>query len=394
MASTRDVAVGVVGGGPAGLLLSYLLNLQGVETLVLEARSRAHVEQRVRAGVCEHPTVELLRGIGVGARMDAQGMMHHGFSLRFDGRDHRIPLTELTGKCTTVYGQQEVVKDLVHAHEEKGLPIEFEVADVALHDLDSERPRITYTDAGGVRRELRCLAVAGCDGAHGVSRATLAATRPRVYTHDYPYAWLAVLARTPPVHGELIYANHERGFVLHSIRSHEVTRLYLQIDPREEVTDWPDDRVWEECRLRLTAEGFGLREGPLLEKSIAPMRSVVVEPMQYGRLFLAGDAAHIVPPTGAKGMNLAVADVRRLAYALRRLVRHSDPRPVARYSESCLERVWQVQHFSALMTGLLHRDPAADDFARKLQLARLHNLTTSRAAATSLAEHYVGLPFD
>lgn len=389
-----DTQVGIIGAGPAGLLLSYLLHLQGVDAVVLETRSRSYVEQRVRAGVCEQPTVDLLREIGVGERLDAEGLPHHGFSLRFDGEDHRIALSELTGKCITVYGQQEIVKDLIDAHDKAGLPIEFEVSDVAVHDLDTERPRITYTDACGNRRELRCVAVGGCDGFHGVSRPSIPQAELRTLSHEYPFAWLGVLARTPPSHEELIYTRHDRGFALHSMRSEEITRLYLQVDPSENIENWSDDRIWSELQLRLeTKDGFALREGPVLEKSITPMRSFVTEPMQYGRLFLAGDAAHIVPPTGAKGMNLAVADVRHLAHALTRLLKDGDPGPAAAYSETCLRRVWRAEHFSWYMTSMLHRDPAADEFGHRLQLSQLRYTASSTAAATSLAENYVGLPF-
>ncbi|PRX44726.1 p-hydroxybenzoate 3-monooxygenase [Prauserella shujinwangii] len=391
-----DTQVGIIGAGPAGLLLSYLLHLEGIDAVVLETRSREYVEQRVRAGVCEQPTVELLREIGVGARLEEEGMPHHGLSLRFDGEDHRIALTELTGKSITVYGQQEIVKDLIAAHVGKGLPVEFEVSGVALHDLDTERPRVTYTDAGGNARELTCAAIAGCDGFHGVSRPSIPGDALRTYDHQYPYAWLGVLARTPPSHEELIYTRHERGFALHSMRSPEITRLYLQVDPGEPIENWPDDRIWTELRHRLetSSADFVLRDGPVLEKSITPMRSFVVEPMRYGRLFLAGDAAHIVPPTGAKGMNLAVADVRNLARALAPLVRRNDSGLAESYSDTCLRRVWRAEHFSWFMTSMLHRDPAGDEFAERLHLSQLRYVASSTAAATSLAENYVGLPFD
>lgn len=389
-----DTQVGIIGAGPAGLLLSYLLHLQGIDAVVLEARSREYVEKRVRAGVCEQPTVDLLRNIGVGARMEAEGMPHHGLSFRFEGEDHRIPLTELTGKCITVYGQQEIVKDLITAHVEKGLRIEFEVSDVALHDLDTERPRITYTDVDGNARALNCAVVAGCDGFHGVSRPAIPQGHLKVYDHEYPFAWLGVLAKTPPSHEELIYTRHERGFALHSMRSPEITRLYLQVPPDESIENWSDDRIWSELQQRLeTKEGFTVREGPILEKSITPMRSFVVEPMQYGRLFLAGDAAHIVPPTGAKGMNLAIADVRNLAWALKALLQDGDPEPAASYSERCLDRVWRAEHFSWYMTQMLHADPSNDAFQQRLQLSQLRYTVTSKAAAGSLAENYVGLPF-
>ncbi|RBM23125.1 4-hydroxybenzoate 3-monooxygenase [Prauserella sp. PE36] len=390
-----DTQVGIIGAGPAGLVLSYLLHLEGIDAVVLEARSREYVEKRVRAGVCEQPTVELLRELGVGDRMAAEGLPHHGLSLRFDGADHRIDLTALTGKAITVYGQQEIVKDLIAAHVGKGLPIEFEVSDVELHDLDTESPRVTYRDADGNARELNCAVIAGCDGFHGVSRPSIPAAELTGYDHQYPFAWLGVLARTPPSHEELIYTHHERGFALHSMRSPEITRLYLQVDPAERIENWSDDRIWAELEQRLeTNEGFSLREGPVLEKSITPMRSFVVEPMQYGRLFLAGDAAHIVPPTGAKGMNLAIADVRNLSRALKALLRDKDGELALSYSDRCLRRVWRAEHFSWYMTSMLHTDPNADAFQRRLQLSQLRYTASSTAAATSLAENYVGLPFE
>ncbi|MDQ0378623.1 4-hydroxybenzoate 3-monooxygenase [Amycolatopsis thermophila] len=387
--------VGIIGAGPAGLLLSYLLHAEGVDAVVLESRSREYVEKRVRAGVCEHPTVELLREIGVGTRMDAEGLPHEGFSLRFDGQDHRIALTELTGKSITVYGQQEIVKDLIAAHEAKGYPIHFEVSDVALHDLDTDSPRVTYRDADGVARTLECDVIAGCDGFHGVSRPAIPAGAITTFDREYPFAWLGVLARTPPSHEELIYTHHERGFALHSMRSPEITRLYLQVPTDEKIEDWSDDRIWSELEVRLTtsARDFVLREGPILDKGITTMRSFVTEPMQYGRLFLAGDAAHIVPPTGAKGMNLAVADVRVLSRALVELVQHKRSELAESYSDTCLRRVWRAEHFSWYMTTMLHVDPAADAFARRLQLSQLRYTASSRAAATSIAENYVGLPF-
>ncbi|GAA3801608.1 MULTISPECIES: 4-hydroxybenzoate 3-monooxygenase [Amycolatopsis] len=387
--------VGIIGAGPAGLLLSYLLHAEGVDAVVLETRSRAYVEKRVRAGVCEHPTVELLREIGVGTRLDAEGLPHHGFSLRFDGQDHRIALTELTGKSITVYGQQEIVKDLIAAHEAKGYPIRFEVSDVELHDVDTDNPRITYRDSDGAAQTLACDVIAGCDGFHGVSRPTIPADKVKTFDREYPFAWLGVLAQTPPSHEELIYTHHERGFALHSMRSPEITRLYLQVPSDEKIENWSDDRIWSELDVRLTtnAHDFVLREGPILDKGITPMRSFVTEPMQYGRLFLAGDAAHIVPPTGAKGMNLAVADVRVLSRALVELLQHKRSELAESYSDTCLRRVWRAEHFSWYMTSMLHVDPSADDFTRRLQLSQLRYTASSRAAATSVAENYVGLPF-
>jgi len=387
--------VGIVGAGPAGLLLAHLLYTEGIDAVVLEARSREYVENRVRAGVCEHTTVGLLRDLGLADRLDREGLPHGGFSLRFDRADHRIDLAGLTGKSITVYGQQEIVKDLIAARLATGRGIEFEAADVALHDLETETPRITWTDAGGTARELRCDVIAGCDGFHGVSRPSIPAGVLTAYDHTYPFAWLGVLARTAPSSEELIYARHERGFALHSMRSPELARLYLQVDPTERLDNWSDARIWDELATRFSVDGdFTLREGALVEKSITPMRSFVVEPMRYGRLFLAGDSAHIVPPTGAKGMNLAVADVRRLGPALVALLRKNDSRPLDCYSEQCLRRVWRAEHFSYFMTTMLHRAPNADPFTDRLQHSQLRYTVSSAAAATSLAENYVGLPFD
>ncbi|WP_409183679.1 4-hydroxybenzoate 3-monooxygenase [Amycolatopsis sp. VS8301801F10] len=385
--------VAVIGAGPAGLLLSYLLHQAGVEAVVLEARDREYVRQRVRAGVCEQPTVDLLTEIGLGGRLAAEGLPHEGFSLRFDGADHRIALTELTGKSITVYGQQEIVKDLVDAHEAADLPLHFEVSDVSLSSLDTSRPVVRYRDASGVEQTLECDAVAGCDGFHGVSRPSIPDGVLTTFEREYPFAWLGVLAQTPPSHEELIYTHHPRGFALHSMRSPDVTRLYLQVAPGEDLAAWSDDRIWTELSTRLAVEGeFTLQEGPILDKGITPMRSFVTEPMRHGRLFLAGDAAHIVPPTGAKGMNLAVADVVVLSRALVALLQ-GDSTLAESYSDTCLRRVWRAEHFSWFMTTMLHVDPDADAFARRLQLSQLRYTASSRAAATSLAENYVGLPF-
>ncbi|GAA1034848.1 MULTISPECIES: 4-hydroxybenzoate 3-monooxygenase [Amycolatopsis] len=385
--------VAVIGAGPAGLLLSYLLHQAGVEAVVLEARDREYVRQRVRAGVCEQPTVDLLTEIGLGGRLAAEGLPHEGFSLRFDGADHRIALTELTGKAITVYGQQEIVKDLVDAHEAADLPLHFEVSEVSLSSLDTSRPVVRYRDSSGAWQTLECDAVAGCDGFHGVSRPSIPDGVLTTFEREYPFAWLGVLAQTPPSHEELIYTHHPRGFALHSMRSPDVTRLYLQVDPAENLADWSDDRIWAELSTRLAVDGeFTLQEGPILDKGITPMRSFVTEPMRHGRLFLAGDAAHIVPPTGAKGMNLAVADVVALSRALVALLQ-GDSSLAESYSDTCLRRVWRAEHFSWFMTTMLHVDPGADAFAQRLQLSQLRYTASSRAAATSLAENYVGLPF-
>jgi p-hydroxybenzoate 3-monooxygenase len=383
--------VGIVGAGPAGLMLAHLLHLAGIESVVLENRSREYVEKRVRAGVLEHPTVELLRETGLADRLDAQGLPHHGFALRFDGVDHRVALTELTGREITVYGQQEVVKDLIAARLGAGLAIEFEVTDVSVHDLVSERPGITYRDAAGVLQVLECDIIAGCDGFHGICRPAVSDALT-LYERAYPFAWLGVLAQAAPSHEELIYTYHDRGFALHSMRSPEVTRLYLQVPPDEPIDRWSDDRIWEELGTRLAADGFTLTTGPIMEKSVTPMRSFVAEPMRHGRLFLAGDAAHIVPPTGAKGMNLAIADVRVLATAVAASYRGRGELLDA-YSDTCLRRVWRAEHFSWWMTSMLHRDPAGDPFDHRLQLSQLRYTASSTAALTSLAENYVGLPF-
>ena len=384
--------VGIVGAGPAGLLLGHLLHRSGIDAVVLEARSRDYVERRVRAGVLEQPTVELLRAAGVADRLDAEGLEHHGISLRFDGADHRIAFDELTGRSITVYGQQEVVKDLIAARVAAGAPLHFEVADVAVHDLDTTAPRITYRDRDGQRQELRCDVIAGCDGFHGITRDSVPARALRAYEHTYPLAWLGILAEAPPSHSELIYSYHERGFALHSMRSPRITRLYLQVAPDEDLAAWPDERIWAELHVRLGIDGFTLTEGPVLEKGITGMRSYVVEPMRYGRLFLAGDAAHIVPPTGAKGMNLAMVDVYRLAGALTEFYRDGRTDLLDAYSDTCLRRAWRAEHFSWWMTSMLHRFADADPFQHRLQLSQLRYTATSRAAATSLAENYVGLP--
>jgi p-hydroxybenzoate 3-monooxygenase len=380
--------VGIVGAGPAGLLLSHLLARSGVDSVVLEARSRAYVERRVRAGVLEHPTVELLREVGLAHRLDREGMRHEGISLRFDGGDHRIDFADLVGRGITVYGQQEVVKDLIAARLDDGGDIRFEVSDVTLDGL-ADSPVIGFTGADGRREELRCDVVAGCDGFHGVSRGAFV---PEVFDRQYPFAWLGILAKAAPTHHELVYANHSNGFALYSMRGPEITRLYLQVPPDTDAGAWSDAQIWDELDRRLAAEGFTLNEGPVIEKGVTGMRSFVAEPMRHGRLFLAGDAAHIVPPTGAKGMNLAIADVHVLAEALVPFLRHGDETGVDAYSDTCLRRVWRAEHFSWWMTSMLHVAPDDDPIARRLQLSQLRYTVTSRAAATSLAENYVGLP--
>jgi p-hydroxybenzoate 3-monooxygenase len=383
--------VAIVGAGPAGLTLAHLLHLEGIESVILERRSRAHVESRIRAGVLEHGVVELLRDAGVGARMEREGLVHEGISLQFAGVRHRVPLSELTGgKTITVYGQTEIVKDLIEARLSLEQPLLFEVDDVTLHDLTAERPHVTFTH-DGVAHELDCDVVAGCDGFHGVSRASIPAGSLKTFSREYPFGWLGILAAVAPSSDELVYAHHERGFALLSLRSPERTRLYLQCVPDEDLGEWPDDRIWEELQTRVGLDGFSLAEGPVLEKGVTPMRSFVCEPLRHGRLFLAGDAAHIVPPTGAKGLNLALRDVRLLAGALARWFGSGSTTGLDSYSETCLRRIWRAEHFSWWMTTMLHVDPVADAFARRLQLSQLAYVTTSTAAATTLAENYVGL---
>ncbi len=391
-AATRT-QVGIVGAGPAGLVLGRLLELQGIESVILEARDRDYIEQRVRAGVLEQGTVDLLQEMGVGDRMLREGLIHHGIHLRFDRRDHRIAFDELTdGRGITIYGQQEVVKDLIAARLESGAPLLFEVEDVSLGELDSDRPAIQYR-LGGETRELHCDIVAGCDGFHGVCRDAVPAGALRFHSRAYPFAWFGILAEAPPSTEELIYCSSERGFALHSMRSPTLSRLYFQCDPNDDVDDWSDERIWEELHARLAREDdWSLTEGPLVEKGITPMRSFVTEPMQYGRLYLAGDAVHIVPPTGAKGLNLAVADVRVLAEALVLWFEQRDDALLQAYSESCLRRVWRTQHFSWWMTWMLHRFPDDEDgFQARLSRAQLEYVCSSEAAATTLAENYVGL---
>ena len=383
--------VGIIGAGPAGLVLAHLLRQRGIDCVVLERQSRSYVEARIRAGVLEHGTVDLLDSLGLAERLHRERMVHHGIELLFEKSAHRIPLTELAGREITIYGQHEVVKDLIAAWDG---PLHFSVSSVAVSDLTSSTPVVSYVDESGVARSLRCDVIAGCDGFHGVSRAAIPPGVLQVYQRDYPHAWLGILAQAPPSSEELIYAHSARGFALHSMRSPSVTRMYLQVRPDEDLALWPDERIWSELRARLdrSDSAWELADGPILERSVAAMRSFVVSPMQYGRLFLAGDAAHIVPPTGAKGLNLAVADVKVLADALTAWYASGDAAGLDAYSETCLRRVWRVQHFSWWMTSMLH--PSGDDpFDLALQLSQLRYVTSSRAAATSLAENYVGFPF-
>jgi len=386
--------VGIVGAGPAGLLLSHLLHLEGIESVVIESRGRDYVEQRVRAGVLEQGSVDLLVQAGAGERLRREGLVHHGIELRFGGRGHRIDMTELTGgRCITVYGQQEVVKDLIRARLDAGGQVLFDASEVSVHALESTRPRIRFR-RGGEEAELHCDVIAGCDGFHGICRPSVPAGVLAAFERSYPFAWLGILAQAAPSHEELIYAYHERGFALFSMRSPTITRLYLQVAPDEDIGQWSDERIWQELHTRLeTNDGWKLNEGPVLEKGITGMRSHVTEPMQHGRLFLAGDSAHIVPPTGAKGMNLAIADVHVLCRALTAFFKSHREDLLAAYSQTCLKRVWRAEHFSWWMTSMLHRIPGESAFDRQRQLAELDYVTTSRAASMALAEHYTGLPF-
>ncbi len=389
--ATTKTQVGIVGAGPAGLLLSHLLHLEGVGSVVLESRSRDYVEHRVRAGVLEHGVTELLADCGVGARMRAEGLVHHGIELRFDRTRHRMPLSDLAGgRAITVYGQQEVVKDLIAARLEAGGAVHFGAECTGIDGSSPSSASIAYRTDG--RDEvLECDMIAGCDGFHGVTRSAAPPGAIAALEHTHPFAWLGILASVAPSTDELIYCRHERGFAMHSMRSHEVSRLYLQVGPEEDIEQWPDDRIWEELATRfVTDDGWSLASGPVTEKGITAMKSFVVEPMQWGRVFLAGDSAHIVPPTGAKGMNLAVADVRALAAALVSWYRTGDESLLASYSATCLRRVWRAQEFSTYMTTMLHPLPG-DDFGAGLALSRLRYAVSSRAAAESLAENYVDL---
>jgi p-hydroxybenzoate 3-monooxygenase len=382
-------SVGIVGAGPAGLTLALLLHQAGIDSVVLEARDRDYVERRVRAGLLEQNTVDLLQRIGVADRLARQGLDHTGVYLRFQGRTHHVDMAGLTGRKITIYGQQEVVKDEIAALLERGIPLHFEVSDVQLHGIESERPSITYTHEGAAY-ELACDFIAGCDGFHGICRASIPDDILTEHEFVYPFSWLGVLAEAEPSTDELIYAWHERGFALHSMRSPTLSRLYLQVPADTNAEAWPEDRLWDELELRLGE----VNRGPVIEKGVTPMRSFVAQPMQHGRLFLAGDAAHIVPPTGAKGLNLAVADVRVLAEALTRWLKDDDESGLAGYSDKCLRRVWRVQQFSWWMTSMLHRFPEEDDIQARLQIAELDYVTSSRAASTMLAENYTGMPYE
>jgi p-hydroxybenzoate 3-monooxygenase len=391
--------VGIIGAGPAGLVLSHLLHLQGIESVIVEARERKYVEERVRAGVLEQGTVDLLTEMGVGERLKREGLVHHGVNLRFARRTHRIDFAELTGgKGVTIYSQHEVTKDLIAARLKTNGQILFEAENVKIGNFEQagngSLPRMQFRHAG-TEQELECDFIAGCDGFHGVCRPSVPEGVLKIFERVYPFAWLGILAEAPPSMDELIYAHSERGFALLSMRTPQISRLYVQCDPEEDIANWPDEKIWKELHVRLASdEGWKLTEGPVIQKGITGMRSFVTEPMQYGKLFLAGDAAHIVPPTGAKGLNLAVADVRILARAFEDFYARGSAEKLQQYSATCLRRVWKVQRFSWWMTSMLHLFPGENAFDLRRQVAELDYVTSSRAGATTLAENYVGLPFD
>ncbi|MPZ62898.1 MAG: 4-hydroxybenzoate 3-monooxygenase [Propionibacteriales bacterium] len=392
MVKSTSTQVVIVGAGPAGLLLSHLLDLEGIASVLLENRSGEYVLGRIRAGVLESSSVELLEQVGVGDRLRREGFEHRGIYLQWPEERHHIDFVDHVGRPVWIYGQTELTKDLMQAREAAGQRSFYEVDDVTLHDIESERPSVRFVSAEGEPREVVGQVVAGCDGFHGPSRHAIPADLQRTWDHAYPYAWLGVLADVPPSTDDLIYAWHPEGFALHSMRSETVSRLYLQVDPDDDIANWSDDRIWESLAARLGdgQNGWHLQAGPITEKSILPMRSFVATPMRHGRLFLAGDAGHIVPPTGAKGLNLAIADVAVLSGALAALLKDGRSDLADAYSETALRRVWRCTHFSWWMTSMLHAH--GDDFDAQLQLAQLRWVARSGAAAAGLAENYAGLP--
>jgi len=388
------VQVGIIGAGPAGLMLSLLLHRAGISSIVIENRSRQYVEARVRAGVLEHWTTELLSELGVGERLRKEGLVHEGIDIGINGERRRIDFKALVNKTITIYGQQEVVKDLIAARLAQGGEIEFEVTDTSVDRLDSERPVIRYKK-NGEPKEIECDFIAGCDGFHGICRPSIPAGVLTEFERVYPYGWLGILSESPPVSHELIYSYTDRGFALYTMRSNSISRLYLQVDPDEDINKWSDEEIWKELKRRVSPETAAqLKTGRVFEKGVTAMRSFVVEPMQFGRLFLAGDAAHIVPPTGAKGMNLAVADVLFFSRALESFYQTKSTSLLDGYTKKCLSRIWKAQRFSYFMTTMLHLNPGDSDFDRRRQLAELDYVTSSKAASTALAENYVGLPID
>jgi p-hydroxybenzoate 3-monooxygenase len=384
--------VGIVGAGPAGLMLSHLLHLEGISSVILENRSRDYIESRIRAGLLEQWATDLLVDTGVGARMQREAMFHNGVHFAFNGALHYINFRDLVGKGVTIYGQQEVVKDLVARRLDDGGEILFEASDVSVHDFAGSSPKIRFRH-GGEGQELACDFIGGCDGFHGICRPSIPASALTIYDREYPFGWVGILSESPPPDDELIYAYHDRGFALYTMRSPTLARLYLQCPPDDDIESWPDSRIWQELHTRIGGTRL-LAEGAMLQKGITAMRSFVAEPMQYGRLFLAGDSAHIQPPTGAKGMNLALADVMVLSRSLVAFYRNGRGDLLERYSATCLRRVWKAQRFSWWMTQLFHLDPSHNAFDRKRQLAELDYVTSSEAAGRSLAENYVGLPVE
>lgn len=387
----HSTKVGIIGAGPAGLTLALLLQRKGIDCIILENRSRQYVESRVRAGLLEQNTVDLIRELGASERLDKEGLEHHGVYLSFNGVRHRVPFKELTGgRCITIYGQQEVVKDLIQANLDRGIEIVFEAHAKHIEGIESDNPSIFYQH-NGEEHELTCDFVAGCDGYHGIGRQHLPKDSYNEFRIEYPFSWLGILANVAPSSDELIYAYHERGFALHSLRSETVSRLYIQVENDDTVDNWPDEKIWEELSIRLGTEGWNLQSGPIFEKSITPMRSFMIDNMQHGRLFLAGDAAHIVPPTGGKGLNLAVADIRFLASALTNWYDGQNDSLLQSYSQDCLRRIWRAQDFSNFMTYLFHKQAGHGSFENLLQKSKFDYIGISKAQATTIAENYVGL---
>ncbi|SEJ50613.1 p-hydroxybenzoate 3-monooxygenase [Deinococcus reticulitermitis] len=394
-AQVTRTPVGIIGAGPAGLFLALLLRREGIDSVVIDSRAQGEIEGTIRAGVLEQWCADLMRELGVGERMDREGHFHEGITLQFLEERHHLNFVELTGgKQVTVYPQHDVLIDLIVKLSELGHELHFGVTDTALHDLKSDRPRISYTDADGQAREIECDFIAGCDGFHGPSRKAIPEGERAEFQKVYPFGWLGVLVDAPPSYHELIYSNHERGFALLSTRTPEIQRMYIQCDPTDDIANYPDERIWDELHARLDVPGHSITEGHIFQKGIIAMRSFVCETMRYGQLFLAGDACHIVPPTGAKGLNLAVGDVLRLSRALTRHYRHNDSAKLETYAPEALRRIWTAERYSWYMTTMLHRDPTETNFEQRIHLADLDYVTRSRAAATALAENYVGLPVE